>query len=135
MLKKLLQNEVVLFLFLGGIAAATNFTSRILLNHYMSFRLAVIIAYIIGMVVAFILFRKYVFGAGGRHSAHEFRDFTLVNLVGIILVWLISVGLAEYLFPTVGFTFFAHEIAHGFAICVPAFTSYFGHKYFSFRKS
>ncbi len=135
MINKLFQSEILLFLFLGGIAAATNFFSRILLNHYMGFRVAVVIAYIIGMIVAFTLFRRYVFGAGGRHSAHEFRDFTLVNLVGIVLVWFISIGLAENLFPAVGFTFHAHEIAHGIAICVPAFTSYFGHKYFSFRKA
>ena len=129
-----LDNEFVRFLAVGGTAAAVNFLSRIAYNQYLSFRLSVIIAYVTGMITAYLLTRQFVFERSGRHPAKEFYYFTLVNLGAVLLVWLISVGLAEYLFPTIEFGFYPYEVAHLIGISVPAITSYLGHKYLSFRK-
>ena len=128
------KTEFIQFLLVGGVAALINFISRIFINEFVSYRVAVVLAYLIGMLTAFILSKIYVFEKSGRHHLHELRDFTLVNILAVIQVWLISVGLAEYFFPWIGFNFFAPEIAHLIGLAVPAVTSYFGHKYFSFRK-
>ena len=133
-MKAMVSSEFVRFLAVGGLAAGVNFVSRIVLNEYMSFRWAVFVAYLIGMLTAYVLSRWFVFEASGKHPGHEFFYFTLVNLAAVAQVWLISVGLAECLFPAIGFTFFYHEIAHLIGLAVPAVTSYYGHKYFSFRK-
>lgn len=125
--------EFIQFLVLGGIAATVNFLSRIGFSEIMSYRYAIICAYVAGMIVAFLLFRKFVFSPSDRHYIHEIRDFVIVNLLGIAQVWLISVGLAEYFFPYIGFNFYAEEVAHMIGLGVPAITSYFGHKHFSFR--
>jgi len=133
-MKAMLSSEFVRFLAVGGFAAGINFISRIILNEYMSFRWAVFVAYLIGMLTAYLFSRWFVFEASGKHPGNELFYFTLVNLAAVAQVWLISVGLAEYLFPAIGFTFFRHEIAHLIGLAVPAVTSYYGHKYFSFGK-
>jgi len=48
------------------------------------------------------------------------------------LTWGVSVGLAEYLFPVIRFSWYRFEIAHIIGISVPVFSSYLGHKYLTF---
>lgn len=124
---------LVRFLALGSLAAGVNLVARWLLQPMMGFELAVAVAYIIGMVVAYTLFRIFVFGASGRSVASEAWRFTLVNLVSMALVWLISVGLARHLFPSIGFTWFADDIAHFIGVASPALTSWIGHKKYTFK--
>ena len=100
----------------------------------MSYRWAVVLAYIIGMLAAYLLSRFLVFAKTNRHPLSELGWFTLVNLVAVVQVWLISVGLAEYLFPALNFQFYPYEIAHIIGLGLPVISSYFGHKYFTFRK-
>ena len=128
------SSEFIRFLVVGGIAALINFMARLLFSEWMSFRYAVIAAYIIGMLTAFMLSKWHVFETSGRHSGHELFYFSMVNLAAVIQVWGISVGLAEYFFPSIEFTFYAEEIAHLIGLCVPVISSYFGHKYLSFAK-
>ena len=125
--------EFLQFLFVGGIAATVNFFSRIGFNEFFSYRLSIILAYIVGMIIAFTLFKYYVFEKSGRHYIEEVKKFILVNLFSILQVWFISVGLAEYLFPYLHFALYPEEIAHLIGLAVPAASSYFGHKHFPFK--
>ena len=133
-MKTLVQSEFARFLLVGGIAAAVNFISRIAFSEWVSFRVAIILAYLIGMLTAYILSRTIVFEPSGKHPGNELFYFSLVNLFAVIQVWLISVGLAEYMFPYLEITFYPEEIAHLGGLSVPVITSYLGHKYFSFAK-
>lgn len=133
-MKKAAHSEFFQFLIVGGLAAGINFVSRIGFSELVSYRVAIILAYIIGMITAFLLSKHYVFQRSGRPLRDELRDFTIVNIFAVIQVWLISVGLAEYFFPYILFTFYPEEVAHLTGLGIPAITSYFGHKYFSFRK-
>ena len=128
------HNEFFQFLMVGGLAAGINFISRIGFSEFFSYRVAIVLAYLVGMLTAFILSKHYVFEQSGRPFKNELRDFTIVNVFAVIQVWLISVGLAEYLFPYISFTFYPEEVAHLIGLGIPAVTSYFGHKHFSFRK-
>ena len=56
----------MLFVALGGCAAAANWLSRFPLEYFMSFSAAVVVAYMVGMVIAFTLFNRYVFPASPR---------------------------------------------------------------------
>ncbi|MDH5600996.1 MAG: GtrA family protein [Gammaproteobacteria bacterium] len=129
------HKEFLQFLFVGGIAAFINFISRIGFNEFVNYRVAVVLAYIVGMIVAFTLFKYYVFEKSGKHYIDEVKNFTIVNILGIVQVWFISIGLAEYFFPYISLTFYPYEIAHFIGLCVPAISSYFGHKHFSFKKT
>lgn len=122
------------FLLTGGAAAIVNLTSRYWLNFAMPFASAVAIAYLIGMLTAYSLGRLLVFERSGRSVADELWRFTLVNVFAAAQVWIISVGLAEYAFPASGFKWHPLDVAHVIGVLVPAFTSYLGHRHFSFAR-
>ena len=117
----------------GGIAAAANFGSRILFNRWMDFSSAVILAYITGMVVAFLLAKAFVFRESTQSTNKSILFFIVVNVFAVLQTWLISMGLAVYVLPAMGVKVFVHEMAHAAGIVAPVFTSYLGHKHFSFR--
>ena len=123
---------LVRFLLLGGVAAGANLVARVALQPSLGFEAAVVAAYICGMIVAYTLFRVFVFGASGRSVASEAWRFTLVNLVSMALVWLLSVGLARVAFPAIAFTWHADDIAHFIGVLSPALTSWIGHKRYTF---
>lgn len=129
----MLKHEFHRFILAGGIAAGANFLSRILLNYIVSYRTAVFIAYLIGMVVAFIIMKSYVFSLDRDHNAFEVGAFIAINILGLIQVWLVSVGLAEYFFPSIAMTFHPEHIAHLIGIGSPVITSYLAHKYITFK--
>lgn len=123
------------FMVTGGVAAAVNLISRYLLNFFMSFAGAVAVAYLLGMTTAYALGRLFVFERSGRSVADEFWRFTVVNLFAAAQVWVISVGLGEYVFPSQGFHWHPLEVAHLIGVSVPVLTSYLGHRHFSFAKT
>ena len=129
------HGEFFQFMMVGGFSAGVNFVSRIGFSELVSYRYAIIFAYLVGMITAFLLSKHYVFEKSGRKYKDELRDFTIVNIFAVIQVWLISVGLAEYLFPYFSFTFYPEEVAHLIGLGIPVISSYFGHKYYSFRKT
>lgn len=129
------HREFFQFLMVGGFSAGVNFISRIGFSELVSYRYAIILAYLVGMITAFLLSKHYVFEKSGRLFKDELIDFTIVNIIAVIQVWLISVGLAEYFFPYINFSFYPEEIAHLIGLGIPVISSYFGHKYFSFRKA
>lgn len=124
--------EFVRFALAGGVAAAVNILSRWLLSPFVRFEIAVIIAYVIGMITAFILTRHFVFERSDRNVRNEAMRFALVNLVALVQVWIVSVGLAEWVFPWLGLVWQKDLIAHTVGVISPIATSYFGHKKFTF---
>jgi putative flippase GtrA len=122
------------FLAAGGASAAANAVARWLLSRVVSYELAVALAYLVGMAVAFLLMRRFVFQSGGAGNArHQAARFALVNAWSLAQVWAISVGLARVVFPAVGFDWHAETVAHLIGLGSLAVTSYVAHKRFSFR--
>ncbi len=117
----------------GVVAAAANIGSRILLSHVLGYSASVAVAYLIGMVVAFTLSRLFVFDETANPWQKELIRFSLVNAVAFVQVWLVSLGLADWIFPKINFTWHAASVAHLIGVGSPIIGSYFGHKYFSFR--
>lgn len=127
------SRQFVLFLMTGGFAALVNIGSRLLYNQWVSFSTAVILAYMSGMMTAFILARMFVFTQSAQSLGQSMIGFTLVNLIAIAQTWLISIGLAYYALPALGVITHVNEIAHVTGVIFPVFTSFIGHKYWSFR--
>ena len=125
--------QIMLFLAAGGFAAAVNLFSRYLLTPAIGYKTSIVVAYLLGMVVAFVLFRSLVFGRSGRSVAAESYRFVAVNMIALALVWIISVFLANVLFPAIHFRWHAEDVAHFTGTCVPAITSYIGHRSYTFR--
>ena len=133
MIAEFKSKQFISFLFAGGFAAVVNFGSRFFYNEFVSFGNAVILAYITGMMTAFILTKLFVFEKSAHSTKKELFYFTLVNIVAIIQTYIISIGFSQYLFPSIGFGFYPEAVAHAMGVVFPVFTSFKGHKYFSFR--
>lgn len=126
--------QFVRFLVTGGLAALVNVVSRYLLNTVMIFEVAVVLAYLLGMLTAFVLMRSFVFGASQRVVGVELTRFAIVNCLALLLVWGTSVALHRFVFPAVGFTWHADTVAHAIGVAVPTITSYLGHRHFTFAR-
>jgi putative flippase GtrA len=121
-----------LFLAAGSSAAVVNIVSRIAINTVVSYEIAIIPAYLLGMTTAYLLNKFFVFASPNRQITAEYARFALVNLVSIAQVWCVSVALARFVFPAIGFAWHAETVAHIIGVASPVYTSYLGHKHFSF---
>lgn len=133
MIKQFGSSQFLMFLLSGGFSAAVNFVSRIVYSMWLNFSTAVILAYITGMITAFVLAKLFVFKNSKQSVRRSAAFFILVNVFAIVQMWLISTSLAYYLLPSLGVTFLVQEVAHAIGLIVPAFTSYLGHKRWSFH--
>lgn len=129
------RERVLRFLAAGGSAAVLNMGSRWLFGHVTSYELSVALAYGVGVASAFVLMRLFVFEPAGDAPHAQFSRFVLVNVLGFAVVWVVSVGLARGVFPTLGFRWHADTVAHAFGVATSALTSYQGHRLFSFKAS
>jgi len=121
------------FLVAGGIAAAANFGSRFILSIYFAYGVAVFFAYLVGMIVAFLLMRGHVFNPNNGSLALQMTKFVGVNLLAILQTLAISLLLARWMLPSVGIQDHAEALGHMIGVLVPVFTSYWGHKFLTFR--
>jgi putative flippase GtrA len=132
-LKEFGSRQFLAFLLTGGIAAIVNFGSRIAYSHWVNFSSAIVLAYCTGMLVAFCLARVFVFTQSTRALGHSAGLFVLVNALAVLQTWVVSMVLATYLLPAIGVTMYAQAMAHAVGVAVPVFTSYWGHKRWTFR--
>ncbi len=129
------KRQFLLFVLSGGVAALVNIVSRVGFSQLLRFELAVLAAYGVGMVTAYVLARRFVFAANRQSVRRSFAAFALVNLVAVLQTWLVSIGMRYLLLPLIGVTALVDLIAHGCGVIVPVFTSFLGHKHISFRES
>lgn len=127
------STQFVRFLLVGGFAAAVNVGSRVFYDFWTSYAVAIVLAYLTGLITAFLLTRTYVFPRGQNGFGRSAFKFTMVNGVAVLQTWAVSIFLAKYALPSLGLRHFVHEVAHMVGVAVPIFTSYVGHKRWSFR--
>jgi putative flippase GtrA len=125
--------QFLLFLVSGGIAAFLNWSSRFIFSHWMPFELAVVAAFFVGLTVGFVMMRLYVFDAAPKAVIHQASIYIFVNMLALVQTLIISVVLARWILPAWGIVNYAEASAHLAGVLVPVATSYFGHKFFTFR--
>jgi putative flippase GtrA len=125
--------RVALFLVAGGVAAAANYGSRFIFSLWVTFPVAIVLAYLVGMIVAFVLMRHYVFEGRGKALGPQVWKFTLINILAVAQTLVVSLLLARWLLPWAGVTRHVDAIAHAVGVAVPLVTSYFGHRLATFR--
>ncbi|OAX56563.1 GtrA family protein [Xanthomonas graminis] len=128
------SRKFIKFLLAGGTAAAANFGSRILLGQVMPYTWSIVVAYLIGMLTAFVLNRMFVFEAASTGLRHQAIWFTLINIAAVLQTLACSLILARWIFPAMGMHFHPETLAHAIGVAVPVFTSYFGHKALTFKE-
>lgn len=134
-MKKITIQPFLMFLLTGGCAALVNFGARLLFSQWWSYSISIVLAYLVGMVTAYVLAKGLVFTNSQQGLRKSIVYFCVVNLVAVAQTWLVSMVLARYLLPHWGITRHVEEVAHAVGIVVPVFSSYWGHKRFSFKSS
>ena len=133
MIKYFFTKQFLGFLAVGGVAALLNWLARLFLSVWLPFSWAVIIAYVIGMFVAFLLNSIFVFPKSEKARHAQARDFVLVNLSFFPLVWLASVQVNIWL-KTIGMVSHSEELAHAIAISLPMLATFLIYKFFAFKE-
>src|ERR1700741_2019601 len=105
------MRQQVRFLLAGAIAAAGNFGSRFLFNRWVSYELAVVLAFLVGLTLGFILMRGLVFHARDRPMGRQLGIFVVVNLLALLQTFVVSVSLAHWVLPAIGIVGRAGAIA------------------------
>jgi putative flippase GtrA len=133
MVATLFERRFLLFLAAGGTSVVANFLSRMLFSRWVSYPVAIALAYVVGMVVAFVLMRQFVFGAVARSVGPQALKFAVVNAWGFVQTLGVSYALARWILPAAGVTWYVEEISHFFGLCLLAVTSYTLHRTATFR--
>lgn len=130
-----LTPELLRFVLSGGIAAAANVLSRIGFSLVLPYSAAILLAYGVGMLTAYLLMRSFVFAASGRRKRDEASRFVVVNLVAAAQVWAVSMLLSRWLLPAVGWSWQVETVAHGIGVGSTVLTSYAMHRGFTFGRA
>lgn len=131
----IMKRRFIIFLLCGGMSALCNVTSRLIFSEFIPFGQAVIAAYFVGMITAFVLFKVFAFDAKSSYRTKtEAYRFFLVNCWGLFQVYILSslLRLAISNFGTE--IFWSENISHFLAIGSLAITSFFLHNYFTFKQ-
>jgi energy-coupling factor transport system substrate-specific component len=128
-----LRGPLLAFLICGTLAAAVNWFARMALSLWIPFAPAVVVAYAIGMLAGFILYKRYVWTVSERSLLGQIVVFIAVNIAvaGLVLATALGlVGLGDLL---VGRSAAVEALAHGVAIAVGAAANYVAHREITFR--
>jgi putative flippase GtrA len=121
------------FLAAGGAAAGLNFGSRFLFSAWLPYPAAVTLAYVVGLVTAFLLMRRYVFTGSSLGVSAQVLRFLGVNAIAFLQTLGISVLLVRWLGNGTEADAQVEAMAHAVGLVVPAITSYVGHRLATFR--
>lgn len=121
------------YLLAGALAAAANYGSRFLFSLWVPFEIAVILAFAVGLCTGFVLMRRYAFQGGNKSLSAQAGMYVSVNLLGLVQTLIISSAMLRLALPSLGVNEHAEAIAHGIGVAVPVVTSYFGHRWLTFR--
>ena len=127
--------QFVSFVMTSAVSAVFNLFSRWLLSHWILYELAVSLSYLVGMTIAFLLARRFVFEDAGSNWLSQYRRFAVVNVFGYLVTLAISAGLLRIGLPLIGWAWYPEEVAHFVGLASTSVTSYIGHKYYSFGRS
>lgn len=110
-----------------------NLATRYLANLFMPFEWAVVAAFPVGLTVAFAMNKRLVFKTATQPIRFQYARFLLVNLLGLVQVWSVSVTLLRFVFLPLGMSWHPDLIAHFFGLATLTVTSYWAHRVYSFK--
>lgn len=127
-----MNGTMLRFVFCGGGAALVNWLARMAISPLVGFSAAVIIAYAIGILAGFVLYRSIVWPASERQWQQQVLPFIAVNLAGAAVVLIAALALVQVGSMLVGRSSLVEALAHGLAIAIGAAFNYYGHNHITF---
>lgn len=129
----MISNQFLYFLLSGGLAALLNWGSRFLFSIFLPFEVAVVCAFVVGLITGFVLMRVFVFHGTGKPVAPQIGIYILVNAFALIQTLAISILLSQMIFMWIQDIRFSEGLGHLAGVLIPVVTSYYCHKYLTFR--
>jgi len=129
----MLTKQFLYFILTGGVAAGLNWGSRFLFSQVAPFEVAVVMAFFVGLISGFVLMRFFVFDGLGKPIIPQVGKYIAVNFFALLQTLLISVLVARWALPSVGITENAEALGHLVGVLFPVVTSYYGHKFLTFK--
>jgi putative flippase GtrA len=133
MLLRLVRDQRVAFLIVGGINTVLGFglfaafTIWVFPDVYLGYILSLVVSYAIAVMVAFVLYRRFVF----RVTGHVVRDF-----LRFIAVYIVSISINLVALPVlVELVGIAPILAQVIILVMTTAVSFVGHRSFSFRRA
>jgi putative flippase GtrA len=127
-----LADQKVRFLLIGGFNTVLGFvlysamTLWVFHDVRFGYLMSLVCSYAIGIVVAFVLYRRLVFVVSG----HVLRDF-----VRFVTVYVVSISVNAVVLPIlVEVVGVSPLVAQAVVVLITTLMSFFGHKSFSFRR-
>lgn len=117
----------------GGVAGLLNWGSRFIFSEFLSFEVAIALAFTVGLLSGFILMRIYVFQGVTKPILPQFSKYLIINFFALIQTFLVSIFLARWIMPSFGIVEYSEGLSHLIGVLTPVMTSYFGHKFVTFR--
>ena len=99
----------------------------------MHYEWAIVLAFMVGLTVGFLLMRGYVFNARDKPLGRQVAIYAAVNFLALLQTLLVSIGLVRWVLPFVETVSRAEALAHLAGVLVPIVTSYFGHRMATFK--
>ena len=131
--KKAEKRQFILFIITGGSSAIINILSRVILSNFFRFEIAILISYGIGMITAFVLAKRYVFFNSNKSIKKSFPAFALVNLISVLQTFFVSIFIKNWLIIFFDNLSFIELFSHSCGLGILVFTSFYGHKYITFK--
>jgi putative flippase GtrA len=125
--------QFLYFIISGGTAAVLNWGSRFLFSQVAPFEVAVVLAFFVGLFSGFISMRLFVFDGGSKPIVPQAGKYITVNFFALLQTLSISLIFTRWALPAFGITDNVEAIGHLLGVLLPVVTSYFGHKFFTFR--
>lgn len=124
----------ILFLICGGFTTTINLVARYFLSTWLPYWLAIVLAYSLGMLIGFVLFKRVVYKAGdSNQTSREIILYLGVNGISMAVTVGISYLFRDVFFPMISFNFWPQDTAHFIGVFWGAVSNFFGHKYITFN--
>jgi len=132
-IRRLLADERVRFVLVGGTNTVVGFglfvVFELTIGRSLGYLVSLYLSYLIAVALAFVLHRRFTFRVSG--TGKVLIDF--VRFAGVYVVTLvINTAALPLLVELVGFV---PVVAQAIVVVVTTVVSYFGHRFFSFRRT
>ena len=125
------SKQFIYFLIAGGLSALLNFSTRLILRPYFDIILSATFSYVVALIFAFFLYRKFVFPFSTVPIYLQGKKFLLIQVACMPIVILIFSLLSSF-FISIGLGIYSEPVAHAISIGMPALITFLLYKLFVF---
>ena len=127
--------EFARFVLTGVLATCANLLAVWLARHVVAYQFALIAGVAAGASVSFPMSKRFAFrSADWKRSHREFGRFALVYAGGVVVYWTVAMLFGRLILPAVMARPAAELVGAFFGAGLMTFTSYFGHRFYTYRE-